>query len=223
MSSQTSTALIFILAGAMFISNPSRQDHYKAIENYFESKDLATAFAYSLAKLFGVDNKFRYNNFLLFSTVSYENRTISVGFFGNVKVLEASDQETKPQATEQKKSESAAAPNLAETQQPSNPPSEDNSQLPTTSQLEDTSGEIFQVSSNEHGAVLKSQKIKIYLGNDCSASSPQYGNGKWTWKQLLNSPTPDGKDQSMGYIELNNTTFHFNYQKNPFSDSRCSE
>ena len=207
----TGTIITLVLAGAMFMSNPSRQDHYTAIEKNIESKDVATAFAYALSQLLGVDNKLRYHNYLLFSTVSYEKQTVSVGFFGNVKVLEASDQETKPEATELPQPEPAAVPKPVASQQPSNLPSVEPGLLSTTSQLEDTSGEIFQVNFNEHGAVLDSTRMKIYLGNDCAASSPQYGNGKWNWKK------------EFGTVDLDKAIFHFNFQNNPFGDSRCGE
>ena len=37
----------------------------------------------------------------------------------------------------------------------------------------------FNVEYNQHGAVLSSQKLKIYLGRSCDAYSPYYGYGYW--------------------------------------------
>ena len=39
----------------------------------------------------------------------------------------------------------------------------------------------FSVEYNQHGAVLTSGDLKIYLGNSCDAYSPYYGHGSWGW------------------------------------------
>lgn len=37
----------------------------------------------------------------------------------------------------------------------------------------------FDVEYNQHGAVLSSEKLKIYLGQSCDAYSSIYGYGHW--------------------------------------------
>ena len=37
----------------------------------------------------------------------------------------------------------------------------------------------FDVEYNQHGAVLSSEKLKIYLGRSCDAYSSVYGYGHW--------------------------------------------
>lgn len=44
-----------------------------------------------------------------------------------------------------------------------------------------TDGTEFETKFNKHGAVLKSKSSTLYLGKNCDASSPEYGNGEWEW------------------------------------------
>ena len=39
----------------------------------------------------------------------------------------------------------------------------------------------FAVTYNSSGAKLTSPKVVIFLGHQCDAKSPQYGNGSWGW------------------------------------------
>ena len=45
----------------------------------------------------------------------------------------------------------------------------------------DSLGIDYQYQRNTNGAVLRSSVATIYLGKDCDAVSPQYGNGTWSW------------------------------------------
>ena len=39
----------------------------------------------------------------------------------------------------------------------------------------------FMVTYNASGARLQSPRVTIFLGVQCDAQSPQYGNGSWGW------------------------------------------
>ncbi|PRZ48000.1 hypothetical protein [Tritonibacter scottomollicae] len=39
----------------------------------------------------------------------------------------------------------------------------------------------FSVVRNNNGAVLRSSGVTLYLGKDCDAYSPQFGQGLWGW------------------------------------------
>ena len=39
----------------------------------------------------------------------------------------------------------------------------------------------FVVTYNTSGAKLQSPRVTVYLGVQCDAQSPQYGNGSWGW------------------------------------------
>ncbi len=39
----------------------------------------------------------------------------------------------------------------------------------------------YSVTKNKDGAVLRSQRATLYLGKDCDAYSPEYGQGRWGW------------------------------------------
>ena len=66
-----------------------------------------------------------------------------------------------------------------------------------------TKGTEFKTKFNEHGAVLKSKSLTIYLGNDCDASSPQFGNGSWDWANAGFSVYFENKEIIFGnYQEL---------------------
>lgn len=39
----------------------------------------------------------------------------------------------------------------------------------------------FTVTYNASGARLQSPRVTIFLGVECDARSPQYGNGSWGW------------------------------------------
>lgn len=54
------------------------------------------------------------------------------------------------------------------------------SMAPNSSYL-DGKGNEYTASINQHGAVLRSDRIAIYLGRTCDAYSPQYGTGSWGW------------------------------------------
>lgn len=64
---------------------------------------------------------------------------------------------------------------------------------------------------NEHGFVLKSSSSTLYLGKDCDAMSPEYGDGKWFWN------SSDGIS-----VILDKKDFSFN-SGSLYEDGRCKK
>ncbi|MCG7626494.1 hypothetical protein MHM88_01650 [Epibacterium sp. MM17-32] len=39
----------------------------------------------------------------------------------------------------------------------------------------------YSVEKNKNGAILRSAGVTLYLGKDCDAYSPEFGQGRWAW------------------------------------------
>lgn len=73
-----------------------------------------------------------------------------------------------------------------------------------------TDGDVdYKVRATEDGVYLESTDATILLGNDCSASSPQYGPGTWSWAN------------GGVLVKLEKKTVGFARHESPFSDARC--
>lgn len=72
-------------------------------------------------------------------------------------------------------------------------------------------GDTWSSEQNEHGFVLKSSNKTLYLGKDCDAISPQYGNGEWYW---------NGSDGVS--VILDKKDFSFN-TGSLYDDGRCEK
>ena len=46
---------------------------------------------------------------------------------------------------------------------------------------EDSNGQTYAATTNEHGATLTSTDETIYLGNSCDALSDKNEHGEWAW------------------------------------------
>ncbi|HFU76723.1 MAG TPA: hypothetical protein ENK66_10810 [Arcobacter sp.] len=64
---------------------------------------------------------------------------------------------------------------------------------------------------NQHGFVLKSSSSTLYLGKDCDAMSPEYGDGEWSWN------SSDGIS-----VILDKKDFSFN-SGSLYDDGRCKD
>ena len=51
----------------------------------------------------------------------------------------------------------------------------------TGSEQRTDAGGGWDISENQHGAVLRRGNIILYLGRNCDARSPRYGVGRWGW------------------------------------------
>lgn len=80
----------------------------------------------------------------------------------------------------------------------------------TTRTLVDSDGVQYTVKDDPAGKLLESAKGSIILGPSCSASSPQYGEGKWGWA--------NGGVR----VEFGQTVIGFPREETPYSDDRCA-
>ncbi len=49
----------------------------------------------------------------------------------------------------------------------------------------DTDRNLYLVTINNHGAILKSEEAEetLFIGNDCDVVSPKHGKGSWLWAE----------------------------------------
>ncbi|MCB1733543.1 MAG: hypothetical protein H6981_03800 [Gammaproteobacteria bacterium] len=69
----------------------------------------------------------------------------------------------------------------------------------------------WDVTRNEHGIILQSDEKIIYLGKDCDAMSPLYGEGMWYWK-----------DSDL-VADLSDKKISFTIGEPLYSDRRCEK
>ncbi len=75
----------------------------------------------------------------------------------------------------------------------------------------DALSESWNLSRNEHGVVLKSENRTLYLGKDCDAMSPGFGEGRWFWS-----------DNEL-FVDIANYKTSFNIEKSLYTDGRCAQ
>ncbi len=75
--------------------------------------------------------------------------------------------------------------------------------------IDGSNGIKYEIQDVTNGKLLESVNSTITLETSCLASSPQHGNGKWSWAN------------DSVQVEFDNETIGFPHQDPPFDDPRC--